>query len=262
MKKYIRIYLAYWKNAISYEVQYRGDMLVKLLLHAVEIGILLLFVEVIFSVTPTFSDWSKGSVYLLTISWMFLNEVLSLLFWPNLASIPDYVTDGELDRFLTKPASTLFLVSNQYVVIKSVYRLFIQMIVLAVILVRFDMQIRILESMLGFIAFIAAVAIFYAVLLILNTFSFWFFRIENVNDLLGSVIELGKYPIHILPKTIQIIFLTVVPVAFSGFVPAALLTGHWPWYGALYAVLFASGIVGVAVLFWRFAIRHYSSASG
>jgi len=56
--------------------------------------------------------------------------------------------------------------------------------------------------------------------------SFWFYRIENINYLIESISDFGRFPISILPRTIKIIILTIIPVAFQAYIPIVTLTGR------------------------------------
>jgi ABC-2 type transport system permease protein len=53
----------------------------------------------------------------------------------------------------------------------------------------------------------------------------------------------------------------VVPIAFVTTVPASVLLGRLGGEFALYAAGVAAILFTTSVLFWRFAVRHYSSAS-
>src|SRR3989344_7571974 len=126
MKKYFRIYKRFIENALSYQAQRRGDTWMKMFLNLLWLGMLFLFINVFFEHTQSFAGWSKEEVYLLTFFWIFVDETMILLFEQNIAGIPDIVTDGVLDVYLTKPANTLFLVTTQKILPFSLYRLLLQ----------------------------------------------------------------------------------------------------------------------------------------
>jgi ABC-2 type transport system permease protein len=261
IKKYLRVFSVFLSNSISYEAQYRADTIIKLFVNLFWIGMLFTVITVIFSQTSTIAGWSKQEVYLMTVLWIIADEMYVMFFGSNLQNIPTMVVDGELDNYLTKPVSSLFLVSFKFFLMRSVYRVLIQFVILFWLVWKFDFAVSYLHSILVVLLIIVAVVIDYSRSLIGNTLGFWFMQIENLNEVLGSLSVLGRYPLEIWPKTVKILFLTFLPVAFSGFIPTATLTGRWPWYGILYAFIFAIVLLFIAIHFWRFAIRSYSSAS-
>ena len=106
-----------------------------------------------------------------------------------------------------------------------------------------------------------ALVIDYSLTLLGNTLSFWFSRVENINSLIGSIHGLGRYPFTLWPKPLKIIFLSVLPIAFNGYVPIAILTGKWPLYGIVYVTILAALLLMIAISFWKLGLKTYSSAS-
>ncbi len=262
MKKYLRIYKRLLENALSYQAQRRGDTWMKLFLNILWIGMLFLFINVFFEHTQSFAGWSKEEVYLLTFFWICIDEIMILFFEQNLTAIPDIVTDGGLDLYLTKPVNTLFLVSTQKVLLFSLYRLILEGALLLGFLTYYPHLFSIWQFIFAIPLFLCGIMTTYAFLLLLNTLSFWFFRIDNVNDLWLSIAnDVGKYPIDALPRSLRTLFLTLIPVAFAAYVPTATLLGKISIYGILYALIFALGILVFALSFWRFSVKRYSSAS-
>lgn len=261
LRHYLKIYRIFINNGFSYEAQYRADTWMKLISNLFYIALLFITIEVVFTQTGAISGWTKEEVYLMAIFWVMADELFIWLFRGGLEKIPDAIADGELDVYLTKPTSTLFLMSCKYILTRGLYRFITQVIIFIWILYRYQISVHIEHALLGFIILITAVFIDYSRVLIANTFGFWFHRIDNVNSLIGQVGSLGRFPLTIWPKTVRILFLTALPVAFSGFMPAATFVGKWPWYGIAYAMVFCIVLFAIAVKFWNFALRRYSSAS-
>ena len=78
--------------------------------------------------------------------------------------------------------------------------------------------------------------------------------------------ELARYPLNIFPGLIQVIMVTLVPLAFMSYVPAAVLLGKdVPVLGPAAAPLaLAAGPVAtlLAMLYWRWCVRNYQGAGG
>lgn len=261
LKKYFKIYRVFLNNSISYEAQYRKDTIIKFIVNLLWVGMMFVTIEIIYAHTNSIIGWSKADVYLMTVLWIIADELYVTLFGSNLTNIPNKITEGELDIYLTKPANALFLISGKILQLRGFMRFLSQIPILIWLIWRFEFTVSFISIILCACLVLVAVWIDYSRVLIANTFSFWFYRIDNINQLIGNLSGLGKYPLSVWPKTVKIIFLTAIPVAFSGFVPVATLTGRWPWYGIAYAFLFAILLFFIAVKFWNFALKRYSSAS-
>ena len=260
MKKYFKIYRVFINNSISYLAQYRKDAWMNLILNFLWLGMVFIIIEVIFSQTNSIAGWGKYEVYFLTIIWVLVDE-LYILFFKSVEMIPNMVTEGKLDLLLTKPVNKLFLISTYKINIQAFYHLILESLILIWLVWHFDFAMSFYHILLVIPLIGVGVMVNYSFLLILNTLSFWFFRIDNINELFFSLSLIGKYPISVLPKTLKIAMFTIIPIAFQAYVPVATLTGRWPWYLILYAFIFNIVLFMVAVKFWNFAVKRYSSAS-
>lgn len=261
MKKYLRIYRVLFANALSYEAQYRRDTWIYIASQTLWLLLLVSVVEVIFRHTSKLAGWEKHEVYLLTILWVIIEECYTIFFKKNMMDLPNKVTDGQLDLVLTKPASSMFLVSTQIFLLRGVYRMIVQIALLLYLVIHFDFAASRLHIFLAGIFIICGVFVHYAFSFILNTFSFWYLRIDNVNDLWSNINAIGKYPIEVLPKFVKLLTLTAIPIAFISYGQVATLTGRWAWQMTLYGIAFTFFLVLAARAFWNFAVKHYTSAS-
>lgn len=254
-----KIYKAIAANAISYEAQYRKDTIAKVFLNVIWIGMLFVLIEIIFANTEALAGWSKQSMYLLMIFWMLIDEI-DIAFFNEIKSIPDYVTDGSFDKMLVKPANTLFLTTVN-LRMKALYRLASELAAFVFVIIRFDFSFSPLQILFGALLFFCGVIVMYSLRLILNTLAFWFYRISNINDLFYMVQSIGQYPLDILPRTLRILFLTLIPIGLTAYVPALAAFGKAPALLIIYTILFTAFLFFIATRFWRIAIKRYSSAS-
>ena len=91
--------------------------------------------------------------------------------------------------------------------------------------------------------------------------AFWFVRIDNITELFTAVYETGRFPISAYPGWMRGILTFVIPIAFITTFPAAAVLGRVNSYLLPVSLLIAGLLFCCSVLFWRFAVRCYSSAS-
>src|SRR3989339_726805 len=235
MRKYLFIYLTLLKNAFSYEAQYRRDTWLHLASNFLYLGLLSATIEVVFRHTPELNGWSREETYLLMLLWIIADELFTMVSKHNLWNLPGLVTDGALDAYLTKPANTLFLVSTKIFLMRAGYRLFIQIGFLVWLVWSFDFAPSLWHGAMAIVLVIGGALVHYSFSLILNTLSFWWLRIDNINDAWESLSNMGRYPLGIFPKFVRVLRLTFLPIAFIGYIPAAAMTGRAGWWLILYA---------------------------
>ncbi len=261
IKKYFTLYRLFFNNALSLEAQYRVDTWLKLITNIIWIITLFAIIEVVFNHTSALLGWSKAEVYILTMLWVLLDELFITLFRENFYDFSLLTAEGQLDFYLTKPVNTLFLVTTKRILARAGYRFIMQIAVLLYVLWNFDITIRISFIPLFILLLIIGLIIQYSYSLFFNIFSFWYLRIENINELIGALSMSGRYPLSILPKTLKIITFSAIPIAFSAYVPLAVLLGKMPWTVTFLALGVALSFFGLSVSFWNYAVRQYSSAS-
>ena len=102
---------------------------------------------------------------------------------------------------------------------------------------------------------------FYSLSLSLMTLAIWLVRVDNLWVLTDTAASVSRTPVDVYPAIVQRFFLYFLPLAFFATMPAKALVegfnGYWLVIGAAWglAALVASR------LFWRYATRHYASAS-
>jgi ABC-2 type transport system permease protein len=116
---------------------------------------------------------------------------------------------------------------------------------------------------LYFAAIALGVAVHYSIMFFLSTMSFWIVRAQGLIYGYYNLFNIARYPDTIFHGAFKIIFSWVIPVIIVANVPARILARA---DGNLVALLLQLGAAALFVtagtrVFWRFALRRYSSAS-
>src|SRR5207249_9297649 len=72
----------------------------------------------------------------------------------------------------------------------------------------------------------AGTVVVYSFWLCLVTLTFWFVKVDNIEQIVWQAFEAGRYPIEIYPPWLRGALTYAVPVAFIITVPAQALTGR------------------------------------
>ncbi|MDQ6656391.1 MAG: ABC-2 family transporter protein, partial [Verrucomicrobiota bacterium] len=113
------------------------------------------------------------------------------------------------------------------------------------------------------VAVVFGVAIHYSIMLALAAMSFWIVRAQGLVYGYFNFIQVARYPDAIFPRVFRFIFGWVIPVIIVANIPARLLIKPLsnPLWLMLHLLIAAGGALALSRVFWRFALRRYSSAS-
>jgi ABC-2 type transport system permease protein len=126
---------------------------------------------------------------------------------------------------------------------------------------RLAADVGLAESAAFALTLAAGAAIVYSFWLCLVTLTFWFVKLENIEQIIWQAFKSGRYPIQIYPAWLRLTLTYAIPVAFIITVPAEALTGRLaPGFLAVSAVV-AVASVFLSSAFWRFGLRSYTGAS-
>lgn len=262
MKKYFKIYLILIKNAVSREAQFRADTWMNWFTHLIYLGFLFILFDILFTFTKEIAGWSKPEVFLLVIIFTLSQQLFHFFFRDNMFEIPNIITEGRLDNYLVSPANTIFLVISRQVSTKAMFRIFTQLTLLAWLFYTYDFGLTAWSSLGIILLIIVGLVIQTAFYLILNTLSFWFLRIDNINDAWFNLSQLGRYPLSVLPQSLSIFAFTMFPIAYQSYVPVGVGLGKLDWGFFALTIIWAAVTWILALTLWNRGVRTYESASG
>ncbi|MFL6589669.1 MAG: ABC-2 family transporter protein, partial [Chthoniobacterales bacterium] len=136
-------------------------------------------------------------------------------------------------------------------------------IVVIVSLVKLQVMPAVGMILLYLVAIAFGVVIHYSIMLALAAVSFWIVRAQGLVYGYFNFLHIARYPDVIFPRLFQFIFGWIIPVIIVANIPARLLIKplSQPAWLMLHLVIAGSIAFLLSRVFWRFALRHYSSAS-
>lgn len=259
MQRYWIVLKRFWSTAIAAELEYRVNFVLASL---TSLGSLIgsIFGLFLFYQTGyTFQGWSWEEALVVLGIFTTLQGFSATFLAPNLSQIVKQVQEGTLDFVLLKPISSQFWLSARTVSPWGLPDLLFGLGMIGYAGSRLGIApiaylFASIPLMFGFLSL-------YSLWFMLGATSIWFVKIYNVTEVLRGLLEAGRFPMAAYPVAFRFFFTFVVPVAFLTTVPAEALLGRVAigWIvgagGLAIALLIFSGV------FWRFALRFYTSAS-
>ncbi len=223
----------------------------------------IVFFSIIFGNVSRIGDWSKWEVVLLVGTHQIIAQLFQAFFFVNVANIPELVRTGRLDSLLVLPVDSQFAVSTKQFGFDSVINAIVGAAVVCVSLSKLGVVPTPTAILLYLTALCFGIAVHYSIMLSLAAVSFWIVRAQGLVYGYFNFLNIARYPDVIFPQLFRFIFGWIIPVVIVANIPARLLIKSLgqPNQLMLQLIIASSIVFCLSRFFWRFALRHYSSAS-
>lgn len=259
MGRYWAVLRLFWSTAIAAELEYRLNFAIAAFSSLGSLVGSLFGLFLFYRTGYRFQDWTWEESLVVLGIFTLLQGYAATFLAPNLNKIVTQVQEGTLDFVLLKPISSQFWLSTRTLSPWGLPDLLFGLIMVGYAGSHLGLSpLTYLQALpplaFGFLSL-------YSLWFILGATSIWFVKIYNVTEVLRGLLEAGRFPMAAYPAAYRIFFTFVIPVAFLTTIPAETLLGqgHWGW------LLGAAGLslllLQASRLFWRFALRFYTSAS-
>jgi ABC-2 type transport system permease protein len=260
MRRHWRIYRVFVRSSLQRELEFRANFIAKLIQNVMWVGFALAFVLIVFANTNSIAGWSEGQTLVLTGTAGMLFSLFPGVFF-SMMEIPTQVRQGTLDFVVTKPVDDQFWVSLRKFNFDQAGPF-----VVGGAMVAYGLHASHTSPALG--QWLAwgllagcGLAIYYGICFAMMTSAIWFVRVENLWVLTETMSSVARTPTDVYPLGLRRFLFTALPLGLLATVPAKVLN-HGLDYGMVgLSVLWAAIALVGSRLFWRFAMRHYGSAS-
>jgi ABC-2 type transport system permease protein len=261
MTHMLRMLAVFYRTSIQTDIEYRADFFTRIVASVLSMFTTIGALAVAYSYTSNVRGWSFSQALVLIAVYYLMDGLVETFVGPNMRQVMSQVREGTLDFVLVKPVNAQFMATMRTLNIWRAANALIGLGLCGYSTQRLAIQVGPREALLFVAAVAAAVAIVYSLWLVLVTLTFWFVRIDNLEQVMWQAFEAGRYPIEIYPPWLRGALTYVIPIVFIIGVPAEALAGR----AGLASVLGALAVGGLSLvgssLFWRFGLRFYSGAS-
>jgi len=261
MRRYFRLYLYFLRFSFSRAMEFRVDFFFRIGMDLFWNATYLTFFAVIFLHTGLLGGWNKDQVYVFAGA-LFVTDALHMtIFSNNMWWFPIYVNRGDLDYYLVRPVSSLFMLSLRDFAANSFINLLVAFGILTWALARYPGGLGAGAVALFLALILLGAFINFVVGMAFNIPVFWLHNADGVRNIFWSLGSTSGRPHRIFKGLVLKVLTTVLPFALIASFPVDSLFGGEPAWTLLHMVVVAAAAFGAMVLFWRRGLRAYASAS-
>lgn len=259
--RFLRLLILFWRQALMREMAYPGNFWFLFFVHAAGFVAQLLAIEIIFAQTDRLAGWSKGEALALFAIVGMVWGLLRSLFEQSFLRFCADVHTGMFDIALVRPIDARITLSFHSLALQHVSFFAFNALLLVFLICR-GMIVVTPSSVFGFfLLLVLGLVVGYYLWFALTLCAFWAPTIEHFGYLYGVVLSIVRFPLDVYGRAARKFFLTLLPIGFIVSVPTEFLLGMGTWSGVIIALGVAVVVWGVTQWWWRYALRHYASAS-
>ena len=257
----LRLIFVCYRANVQTELEYRADFAMRVV--ASLLGLVTTFggLAVAFSYTKQIAGWSFPQALVLLAVYYLMVGIAEMFIAPGMRQVMTQVRDGTFDFVLLKPVPAQLLATFRVVDFWRATDVLLGLALSIYTTMRLGLHVGLYSALFFALTLAAGALVIYSLWLVLATLTFWFIRIENIEQIVWQGFEAGRYPIRIYPAWLQFSLRYIIPVAFIITTPAQAVIGRLNPTGLAVALTVSVCAVIASSAFFRFGLRYYTGAS-
>lgn len=252
---------AFYRSSIQTDIEYRVDFFTRILASLLGLLTTVGGLSIAFRYTGNLAGWTLRQTMVLLSVYYLMDGLIEMFIAPNMRKVMEQVRQGTLDFVLMKPMNAQFMASFRTINVWRIVNVLVGLGLSLYTIGKLSLSLGSSQAVAFAVTLLAGMVIVYSFWLCLVTLTFWFVKIDNIEQIVWQAFEAGRYPVEIYPVWLRGALTYVVPVAFIITVPARALAGRLPESLLLVAPIVAVGALLLSSAFWRFGLKHYTGAS-
>jgi ABC-2 type transport system permease protein len=259
--KYARLVKEFFRACLVEEFEYRANFAANLLTTLFSLAMALLTVQIYFYRTQQIGGWSYYEVLTLLGIFNAVHGFIEFFLQPNMSRLVTHIRNGTLDFVLTKPVDSQFYISFRHLIFWRLADVLLGLGLVGYAVWKLQTMPSLTNMVLFTVLFLSSLVVVYSFWMGMMIFSFWAVKVDNLSFLFGSFFETARFPVTVYKGLFRLALTYVFPVAFITTFPAAAIVGKLNAVDGVLSVLIAAISFAIARFLWKFALRHYTSAS-
>lgn len=224
----------------------------------------IIFLLAIFNHVQSIAGYSliQASLFFLTFN---IVDIIAQLFLRGIYMIGRDIREGDMDFYLIQPVNPLFRSASNLVDFLDFLTLLPVLILTGLVLMRTCASLpagEIIRNMtLYFLLCLNGLVISFSLHVLIASLTVRTQQMENTIWLYRDMVSLGRFPVDVYSKPLQLILTFALPIGVMISFPTQALLGMLTVKKTVLAFSLSFGLLWLAMTAWRGALRHYCSVS-
>ncbi|MBI3831433.1 MAG: ABC-2 family transporter protein [Planctomycetes bacterium] len=262
LSRHLLVGWLYVVQAMKMRLEYRADFAVECLAALLQQATQLLVLEVLFDNVPLLQNWKREEVFFI-YGFMLLPRALFDATAMSFYMFSDkYLVQGEMDRLLLRPLSTLFQMMMEGISFDFLADLALGITVLSYASSKLGLEWTYSTGLLLVVMMLGAYGVLTGVFLTMTGLSFWSQDRVGLIPPVYNLLNFAQYPLNIFHKVVVFILTFMIPFGFVAYYPSTLFLRESAQIPGLAWFTPLAGLICLAVagFTWRAGLRQYAGA--
>ncbi len=262
LKKHFFIYLLFMKNSTMGFLEYRANLFAALTMELVYLFSKILYVIVFYNSSVKIDGVSPDEIMLYIGTFILMTGLFVGFFMDNFYQIPEHIRTGTLDTYITKPVSLQFIATmREFNIVLLTPNLIAGTVLVSIAWKRLGIAAN-FHNIGGYVLIIlSSLFISYAVFLFPQILSFWTIKSGAITEVADKCWDFNNMPMLIYNKWMQRVGVFLIPIFCITNFPAMFVLGNLSTVYFVWVFIAPVLFFTLITLFWRYAVRNYTSAS-
>ena len=262
MQRYLQLFGIQVKAAVLLSLQYRVDFFVQSAMALFWVATALAPLLVLFSFRSGVAGWTSHEALVVVGFFLALKGVLVGVIQPSLGNVVEHIRKGTLDFLLIKPVDAQFLLSTSKLDLARGTDVLSGFALAGWALAQTDAHPTALDVALAVGILLCALAILYAIWILVVSLAFHVVKIDNLSYLIVSTFDAARWPSSVFRGALAFVFTFIVPLALMTTYPALALLGRLTIKDVGVTLLVALVFLFASRRVWLRSVRSYTGAGG
>jgi len=259
--RYFRLFGRFIEFSVGRSLEFRLDFFFRVVMDLIYYLMNIAFFQILFLHTGIVGGWDLHQTMIFVSGFCVMDAMFMTLFSNNLWWFPQLVNRGDLDYYLVRPVSSLFMLSVRDFAVNSFINFLMALGVLAWAVLSYPGEFGLSKTLLFFAYLVLGLLVQYLVRMTFLIPVFWTHSVRGLDSFYYQMSHITERPDRIFRGWIRLLVTWVLPFSVIASYPARLVLEAFSWtvFGhLLLTIVIYSAFVGV---FWRAGLKSYSSAS-
>lgn len=257
----MKLYFKYVSILLKSQMEYRTSFILLSIGQFFVPFLIFLSILMFFQRFPNIGGWS---LYQVALCYAVTHIAFSLseCFARGFDSFSSLVINGDFDRILVRPRSTVLQVLGSKFEFTRVGRLAQSIIVLIFALININVDWDIYKAITLVLMILSGIFIFIGIYMLGASLCFWTLEgLEVINIFTDGGREMSQYPLSIYKEWVRKFFTFVIPFGTVNYLPLLFILDKEGANNIFYMFIPLSGILFLipCILVWSFGVKHYKS---